>query len=81
MTNKSGGDAYQANQAAQGNANLQDTNSVAAAGAGVLEGVGGMAAADAIAAQQTHQNQAQNNMANTGHGGSDNINANTNINV
>lgn len=80
MTTKSGGDAYQSNQAAQGNANLQDINGVAAGGAGVLESAGGLATADAIGTQETHQNQAQNNMATTGHGGDDNVNANTNFN-
>ena len=81
MTMKSGGDAYQTNQSAQGNVNLQNINGVAAAGTGVFEGAGGMADAAVNATQGTTQNQAQNNMANTGRGGNDNINANTAINI
>ena len=81
MADKSGGDVFQANQGAQGNASLQDINSVAAAGAGVLESMGGAAFSDAFGTQTVTQNQNQSNTANTGHGGDDNVHADTNINV
>ncbi len=81
MTDKSGGDALQANQGAQGNASAQDLNSVAAGGAGVLEGFGGDAAAMGAANQAVQQAQNQANAAMTGDGGDDNINANTTINI
>ncbi len=81
MADKSGGDVFQANQGAQGNISAQDLNSVAAAGAGVLESFGGAAASMGIGAQQVNQNQNQANAANTGNGGNDNIQADTNINA
>ena len=81
MTDKSGGDVLQASQGAQGNASLQDLNSVAAGGAGVLESIGGAAASMGAASQLVDQHQNQANAANTGNGGDDNINANTTINI
>lgn len=81
MVDKSGGDALQANQGAQGNLSSQDLNSVAAAGAGILEGMGGDAASMGAAQQAIQQAQTQGNIAATGSGGDDNINANTNINI
>ncbi len=81
MTDKSGGDVYQGNAGLQGNLSSQDLNSVAAAGAGVLESIGGSAASLGAATQNVTQNQNQSNAANTGSGGDDNINANTNITV
>lgn len=81
MVDKSGGDALQANQGAQGNLSTQDLNSVAAAGAGVLEGMGGGASAMGAAQQAVQQAQMQGNMAATGSGGDDNVNANTTINI
>ena len=81
MADKSGGDVFQANQGAQGNISAQDMNSVAAAGAGVLESIGGAAFSDAFGTQTVNQNQNQSNSASTGHGGNDNIHADTNINI
>ncbi len=81
MADKSGGDVFQANQGAQGNISAQDLNSVAAAGAGVLESIGGSAASMGTASQYVNQNQNQANTANTGHGGDDNVHADTNISI
>ncbi len=81
MTDKSGGDVLQASQGAQGNAGIQDLNSVAAGGAGVLESVGGSAASMGAANSAIQQAQLQANQASTGDGGDDNINANTTINI
>ena len=81
MTDKSGGDAYQGNAGFQGNASLQDTNSVAAAGAGVLEGMGGSSFSDAFGSQNVSQNQTQSNSASTGDGGDDNVYADTNVHI
>ncbi len=81
MVDKSGGDATQANMGAQGNMSAQDLNSVAAAGAGVLESAGGAAGSMGAAQQAVNQAQQQANMASTGDGGDDNVNANTNINI
>ena len=81
MTDKSGGDVYQGNAGLQGNASLQDMNSVAAAGAGVLDSMSGAAFSEALGTQTVNQNQNQSNTANTGNGGNDNVFADTNINV
>ena len=81
MVDKSGGDVAQANMGAQGNASSQDLNSVGVGGAGVLEGMGGAGGAMGAAEQAIQQAQAQANMASTGAGGDDNINANTTINI
>ncbi len=81
MADKSGGDVYQGNAGLQGNASLQDINSVAAGGAGVLESMGGLATSAAFGDQTVTQNQNQSNSASTGHGGNDNIHADTNVNV
>lgn len=81
MATKGGGDAIQGNAGLQGNASLQDINSVAAGGAGVLEGMGGSAFSDAFGTQNVTQNQTQSNTANTGDGGDDNVHADTNISV
>ena len=81
MANKSGGDAIQGNAGLQGNASLQGINSVGAAGAGVLEGMGGSAFSDAFGTQNVTQSQTQSNTANTGDSGSDNVHADTNISV
>ncbi len=81
MVDKSGGDVYQGNAGLQGNASLQELNSVAAGGAGVLESAGGAAASMGAATQAVQQGQAQANQANTGEGGDDNVNANTTINI
>lgn len=81
MTDKSGGDANQANMGAQGNMSTQDLNSVAAGGAGVQDAIGGTAGAMGAANQAIEQAQQQANMATTGAGGDDNINANTTINI
>ncbi len=81
MTDKSGGDALQANQGSQGNLSAQDLNSIASAGSGILEGIGGGANAMGAAQQAVNQAQTQGNIAATGDGGDDNINANTNINI
>ncbi len=81
MTDKSGGDVYQGNAGLQGNASLQEINSVAAGGAGVLESMGGLAASAGAGTQNVTQNQNQSNSASTGHGGNDNVFADTNVNV
>ena len=81
MSDKSGGDIFQGNTGMQGNASMQDLNSVAAGGAGVLESMGGIANSMGTATQAVTQNQAQANAASSGHGGNDNIQADTNINV
>ncbi len=81
MADKSGGDTFQGNQGMQGNLSAQDMNAVGAAGAGILEGMGGSAFADAFGTQNVTQNQNQSNSANSGDGGDDNISANTTINI
>jgi hypothetical protein len=81
MADKSGGDVAQGNMGMQGNATLQDMNSVASAGAGILEGMGGAAASMGTADQSVNQAQMQGNMAATGAGGNDNISADTTINI
>lgn len=83
MVDKSGGDVLQANQGGQAGLASQDLNSVGVGGAGVLESMGGAGAATGAASQalQQAQAQAQANMASTGSGGDDNINANTTINI
>ncbi len=81
MSDKSGGDVIQGNAAMQGNLSAQGTNSVAAAGTGILEGMGGSSFSSAFGSQNVTQNQNQNNSASTGDGGSDNVHADTNVNV
>lgn len=81
MVDKSGGDVLQANQGGQAGLASQDLNSVGVGGAGVLESMGGAGAATGAASQALQQAQAQANMASTGSGGDDNINANTTINI
>lgn len=81
MVDKSGGDVLQANQGGQGNFSAQDLNAIGAGGAGVLESMGGAGAATGAASQAIQQAQMQGNMAATGSGGDDNINANTTINI
>lgn len=81
MVDKSGGDVLQANQGGQAGLSSQDLNSVGVGGAGVLESFGGSGAAAGAASQALQQAQTQANMANTGSGGDDNINANTTINI
>lgn len=81
MADKSGGDAIQGNAAMQGNLSAQDMNSVSAAGAGVLEGMGGSSFSSAFGTQAVTQNQNQSNSASTGDGGSDNVHADTNVHV
>jgi hypothetical protein len=81
MADKSGGDVAQANLGSQGNVSAQDLNSVAAAGAGILEGMGGMAASMGTASQAVQQAQTQGNIAATGTGGNDNVSADTTINI
>ncbi len=81
MTDKSGGDALQANSGSQGSMTDQDMNSIAAGGGGIVDGMGGPAGSMGLADQAINQAQAQGNMAMTGDGGDDNINANTTINI
>lgn len=81
MATKSGGDAIQGNAGLQGNASLQGINSVGAAGAGVLESMGGSAFSEAFGSQNVTQNQNQSNSASTGNGGSDNVHSDTNITI
>ena len=81
MADKSGGDVLQANQASQGSLGVQDLNAVSAAGAGLIDGVGGSAASLGAAQQTVNQGQAQGNIAATGSGGDDNISADTTINI
>ena len=81
MADKSGGDVIQGNAGMQGNASMQGLNSIGAGGAGVLEGMGGSAFSDAFGTQNITQNQSQSNSASTGGGGSDNVQADTNIHI
>ena len=81
MTDKSGGDVIQGNAAGQANLSAQDLNAVGAAGAGVLESIGGSASSMGAASQAVQQAQMQSSQAMTGSGGDDNINANTTINI
>ncbi len=81
MADKSGGDVIQGNAGLQGNASLQDINSVSAAGTGVLESIGGSSFSEAFGTQTVNQNQTQSNSASTGDGGSDNVHADTNVNI
>ena len=81
MADKSGGDVIQGNAGMQGNASMQGLNSIGSGGAGVLEGMGGSAFSDAFGTQNITQNQSQSNSANTGAGGSDNVQADTNIHI
>ncbi len=79
MTDKSGGDALQANQGMQGNLSAQDANSIATGGVGAVDGMGGTGMSMGDAMQNVTQDQMQANMASTGGGGGDNVNADTNI--
>ena len=81
MADKSGGDAMQGNAGMQGNASMQGLNSIGTGGAGVLESMGGSAFSDAFGSQNITQNQTQGNSANTGAGGSDNVQSDTNISL
>lgn len=81
MVDKSGGDVLQANQGGQASLESQNLNAIGAGGAGVLESMGGAGAATGAASQAIQQAQMQANMASTGTGGDDNINANTTINI
>ncbi|MCB1755632.1 MAG: hypothetical protein KDJ38_08920 [Gammaproteobacteria bacterium] len=81
MADKSGGDIIQGNMGSQGNASAQDLNSLGVAGAGIVDGIGGSGAAMGAAQQAVQQAQQQANMAVSGDGGDDNINANTTINI
>ncbi len=81
MTDKSGGDVVQGNAGSQGSLSAQDLNSVAAAGAGILEGFGGSAASMGAAQQAVNQAQQQGNIGAGGSGGNDNISADTTINI
>ncbi len=81
MVDKSGGDATQMNSGAQMSGSSQDLNAVGAAGAGILEGMGGGGMAMGAAEQAINQAQNQANNATTGSGGDDNINADTTINI
>lgn len=81
MSDKSGGDVMQMNQGAQGNVSAQDVNAVAAAGVGAVDGMGGDAMSAAMGSQMVGQDQSQANMGMTGMGGSDNVNADTNITI
>lgn len=65
----------------QGNLSAQDMKSVSAAGAGVLESMGGSSFSSAFGAEDVSQNQAQSNTANTGDGGDANVYAGTGISV
>ena len=81
MADKSGGDIFQNNTGAQGNVSAQDLNAVGVGGAGLVDGVGGSSASMGAADQYVAQAQNQSNGALSGFGGSDNINANTTINI
>ncbi len=81
MVDKSGGDVTQASQGAQLGAASQGLNSIGAGGAGVQESIGGAGYATGAASQAIQQAQQQANLAATGSGGDDNINANTTINI
>ncbi|MDO6461707.1 hypothetical protein Q4485_13435 [Granulosicoccaceae sp. 1_MG-2023] len=81
MADKSGGDIYQGNTGMQGNMSAQSLNSIAGAGAGAVDAFGGMADAMGMATQNVVQNQTQGNIAASGAGGSDNVQADTTINA
>jgi hypothetical protein len=81
MVDKSGGDIAQGNAAMQGNMSSQVENVIASGGAGVQEAMGGLGAAAGMASDMVTQGQSQGNMAMSGAGGSDNTQADTNINV
>lgn len=81
MVDKSGGDAVQGNAAMQGSVSGQVENVIGTGGAGVNEAMGGAGMAAGMAADMISQGQSQGNMAMTGAGGSDNTQADTNINV
>ena len=81
MADKSGGDILQNNTGAQASLGAQDLNAVGVGGAGAVEALGGSSAAMGVADQYINQSQNQTNMAVTGNGGDDNINANTTINI
>lgn len=81
MADKSGGDIMQGNAGMQGNLSGQVENVLAPGGAGIVDGVGGAGMAAGMAGQTVTQGQSQGNMGISGDGGTDNTNANTNINV
>ncbi|MDO6461700.1 hypothetical protein Q4485_13400 [Granulosicoccaceae sp. 1_MG-2023] len=81
MADKSGGDIMQGNTGVQGNAGAQDLNAVGVGGVGAVDGLGGSSSAMGLADQYISQAQNQANMAVSGNGGNDNINANTTINI
>ena len=81
MADKSGGDIFQSNAGSQGNVSAQDLNAVGVGAVGAVDGAGGSSAALGAADQYVAQAQNQSNGALSGFGGSDNINANTTINI
>ena len=81
MTDKSGGDVAQGNAAMQGNMSSQMENVIGSGGAGVQDAMGGIGTAAGMANQVVDQGQSQGNMAMSGAGGGDNIQADTNVNV
>lgn len=81
MADKSGGDIMQNNTGAQGNMSSQDLTSMGVGGAGAVDAMGGTGAGMGVADQTTTQALDQANAAVSGIGGSDNINANTTINI
>ena len=81
MTNKSGGDNTQVQGANQATGGVQDQNSVAAGGTAAVVGLGADALSSGIADQYVDSALSQAALAAGGHGGHDNINTNTSINI
>lgn len=81
MADKSGGDILQGNAAMQGNLSSQGLNSIASGGVGAVDAIGGSAFSEAFANQSVNQDQTQSNSASSGDGGSDNVQADTNVNI
>ncbi len=81
MVDKSGGDIAQGNAGEQVGLGSQGLNSIGSGGAGVQDSMGGAGSSMGAADQALAQAQMQANQAMSGTGGSDNINANTTINI
>jgi hypothetical protein len=81
MTDKSGGDAHQVNFGGQGNVSGQEVKGVANTGPAIVDSAGGASVLGQGAAQAVSQALGQTNLGFGGYGGSDNIEANTDISI
>jgi hypothetical protein len=78
---KRGGDVLQANGASQGAGNLAEVATVSASGNAFLDGYSGDSHSDSYLDQEVYQRMDQLNDGYAGDGGSDNTEANTQIDL